>query len=402
MENKHVESKYRWYVLSLSALTLTFCVAMPRICMAVLFNEISADIGLNIVEVGWIWGFFPLSGILTVFVAGLLSDRFGAKRMLIIACIMGGLAGASRGVSSNFISLAVTTMLYGLFHGVLPATILKMIATWFSSRQLGLAIGTLATGMGLGFTISSMFSATLLSPMLGGWRGVLFLYGAISVLISLIWFITVKEPMTVRTGTGDRFTTLETIYHVLHNKHVWLISIGMLGYTACIEGMNGYLPLYLREFKGWLPASADGTLAAFMGFSTLGAVPISLLSDKIGLRKLFLLSIVTAAIVGVGLLSVADGLLIWVLMILVGVGRDGLIALSNATNIEDKGIGAQYAGTAGGFMQTFTRIGSFISPPMGNSLAASGAGLPFIVWSAFGAIALVCFLLTRETGHRQA
>ncbi|MFC1533026.1 MFS transporter [Thermodesulfobacteriota bacterium] len=155
--------------------------------------------------------------------------------------------------------------------------------------------------------------------------------------------------------------------------------------------------------KGWpTPASADGTLAAFTGISALGAIPISLLSDKLGRRKFLILSIITAAIIGVGLLSVAEGVIIWIIIILVGIGRDGLVALANTSIIESKDIGALYSGTAVGLIQTIARIGPFMSPPIGNSMAASGAGLPFIVWAAFGVFALACFSLTRETGHRKA
>ena len=105
MVNKYSESKYRWYVLSLGALTLAFCLSIPYICMPVLFNEISTDLRLNLVQVGWIWGLSMASGLITVFISGLLADRFGVKRILIFACFMIGLAGASRGLANNFASL---------------------------------------------------------------------------------------------------------------------------------------------------------------------------------------------------------------------------------------------------------------------------------------------------------
>ena len=143
--------------------------------------------------------------------------------------------------------------------------------------------------------------------------------------------------------------------------------------------MSGYLPFYLREFKGWPLASADGSLATFTGISTLGIIPISLLSDRLGRRRIFILSINTAAIIGLGLLSVAEGATIWVLIILIGIGRDGLMALACTSTIESKGIGALYSGTAIGLQQTILRIGMFISPPIGNSMASHGSGLPFIV-----------------------
>jgi predicted MFS family arabinose efflux permease len=370
--------------------------------MPVLFNEISADLGLNLVQVGWIWGFSFASGIFTVLISGLLADRFSAKRVLVVVCLMAGLSGASRGVSNDFASLLFTTFLFSLITGAITSNLFKMATIWFSSRQLGLAIGVVLAGGGIGFTIGSLLSATFVSPLLGSWRNVLFLYGAISVFISLLWLITIKEQQTAGiTGVVERVSPREAIHYVLHNKNVWLISLAMLGYMGCVEGMCGYLPLYLREFKEWLPASADGTLATFMGFSTIGAIPISMISDKLGWRKFLILPIITVTIISLGLLSIADGITIWVLIIVAGIGRDGLVALACTSTIESKGIGAKYSGTAMGLMQTIIRIGTFISPPLGNSMAAHGAGFPFIVWATFGAFGLFCFSLTKETGRHR-
>ena len=403
MINKHIESNNKWYVLGLAAMTMTFCMSMPNICMPVLFNEISIDLGLSLVQVGWIWGLSMAAGILTVFLSGILVDHFGVKRILVFACLMIGLAGASRGLAKDFTSLLFTTFLFGIFISLITGNIFKVAAVWFPSNQLGLASGVLTTGMGIGFTAGSMISATLLSPLLGGWRGVLFLYGAISLFISLLWNVTVKKqhPTTV-TDAGSSIISKEAIYQVLRNKNVWLISLTMLGYIACIDGMCGYLPLYLREFKEWVPATADSTLAVFTGVSTLGAIPISLLSDRIGRRKIFMIPIITIAIIGVGLLSVADGIIIFIILIIVGVGRDSLMALATVSAIESRGIGVLYSGTAMGLIQTILRIGILISPPIGNSMAARSTELPFIVWAFFGVFSLVCFSLTMETGHNKA
>ena len=95
-------SRYKWNVLAIAALTHTFAVAMPRICIPVLFQEISGDLGLSLVERGWIWGIVALGGILTVLPGGLLGDRFGVKRVLVVACFLGGIAGALRGTSDDF------------------------------------------------------------------------------------------------------------------------------------------------------------------------------------------------------------------------------------------------------------------------------------------------------------
>ena len=49
-------SNYRWYILALSALTHALSVAVPWMCMPVLFEEISKDLDLNIVQIGTVWG----------------------------------------------------------------------------------------------------------------------------------------------------------------------------------------------------------------------------------------------------------------------------------------------------------------------------------------------------------
>jgi hypothetical protein len=68
---------------------------------------------------------------------------------------------------------------------------------------------------------------------------------------------------------------------------------------------------------------------------------------------------------------------------------------------EAKGIGIVYAGTAIGLMQTIFNVGSFIAPPLGNSLAHANRGFPFFLWAAFGLLALLAFYFVKETGWRQ-
>jgi CP family cyanate transporter-like MFS transporter len=312
-----------------------------------------------------------------------------------------GLAGAARGITGDFTSLALATFFLGLSSWVIPASVFKTTATWFSGRQLVLANGVVSTGMGFGFTVGAMISATIMSPLLGGWNNVVFLYGGISIIIGLLWLLAVRGPEQLGSaGSGGGAPLRQSVSQVFPVKAIWLIGLTLFGYIGCIQGILGYLPLYLRE-SGWTVATADGTLAAFNGFSTLGAIPLALLADKLGLRKAVLFPVLIITVAGAALLPLVSNAMVWVLMIVLGLSRDGFMAISLTMSTEAKGIGVLYAGTAVGLAQTLLNLGSFSSPPLGNSLAEANSGFPFFFWAAFALLGLVAFCFVKETGRKQ-
>lgn len=395
-------SNYRWYILTLGALTHTFAVAMPMMSLPVLFKEISVELDLNLVQIGTVWGMIPLAGIFVVLIGGLLGDRFGVKRTLSTLCFLAGLAGALRGLSGSFISLATTMFLFGILNASIPINVHKVASIWFPGRHLGLANGILSLGMGLGLTAGAMISATILSPLLGGWRNVLLLYGAISIGISILWLLTRSELGQVESPSGYAGTVLfrQALSRVVRIRGVWFLGLIMLGQMACTTGMIGYLPLYLRGI-GWTAASADGALAASNSASMMLVIPMALLSDKLGSRKTILLAAMLITASGVGLLSVVGGAMVWVSVIIASIARDGFMAVTITMITETEGVGAAYAGTALGLAMTLSRVGGIISPPVGNSLAGINPGLPFIFWAALAAVALFGFHFLKDTGRRQ-
>jgi len=159
--------------------------------------------------------------------------------------------------------------------------------------------------------------------------------------------------------------------------------------------MLGYLPLYLREI-GWPATGADGALAAFHGTSTIFVVPLALLSDRLGSRKVVLIAATLMTTIGVGLLSIAQGPAVWVSVAVAGIVRDGFMAILITMIIETKGVGVTRAGTAVGLVMAFSRLGGLISPLFGNSLADIDLSLPFILWAALAPMALFALYFVKE------
>lgn len=391
------ETGYRWYLLALATLTNTLVAAAPGMCLPVLFDEISRELHLTLVQVGLIWGISALPGIVTILLGGAIGDRFGPRRILIISCLMVGLTGALRGTAVDFLTLTAAMFLFGIFSPFITMNTLKTCGTWFPRRQLGLASGVLSMGMALGFLASSLFSATLLSPWLGGWRQVLFLYGGIAVLLSIPWYFV--RPQVSATGTAIAQPSMGSLRHnliyVSRIRNIWLFGLAILGIGGCVQGALGYLPLYLRGL-GWPETSADGAAAAFHTFSLICVVPIALLSDKLGSRKKVLVTAVLMLASGIALLSVASGAAVWVAVCMAGMVRDGFMAVFITSIIETEGVGVAFAGTATGMTMVFSGIGNLLAPPLGNSLAGISPGLPFLFWASLTGLGLIGLLLASE------
>lgn len=389
------ESPYRWYILALGALTNTLCVAIPSMCMPVLFKEISQDLGLSLVEIGLIWGVGSLPGIVTMLLGGVIGDRFGPKRILTAACLLAGLAGALRGLSADFVTLAITILFFGFISPIIPMNVFKACGTWFPRRQLGLANGVISMGMALGFMLGSIMSATVMSPLLGGWRPVLIFYGVLAASLSIPWFFTRPVPAAAGANITGQKSIRQAVMDVAKIRKLWLLGLAILGIGGCIQGTLGYLPLYLRG-QGWPETSADGALSAFHLTSMVFVVPIALWSDRLGSRRKVLMLAALLIISGVSLLSAASGAWIWVAVCMAGMVRDGFMAVFFTMILETNGVGAVYAGTASGFVMIFSGLGNMLAPPLGNSLAAAAPGLPFLLWAALALAGLAGLYMAQD------
>jgi MFS family permease len=389
---------YKWYVLVLTALTGTFALAAPGLSMSVLFTEISSDLHLNVGQVGWIWGIGALPGILTSLLGGAITDRFGPKRVIQGSIFLLGIFIALRGITGDFASLMVVALLVGAFSPLISTCAIKICGLWFPRRQFGRANGIFTLGMAFGFLLGSLVSATLLSPLLGGWRHVMFMYGALCLLLLIPWHFTRANPSKIVVPGQVEIPSVpvrQAMAHIIKIKNIWLLGVAMMGLSGCMQSMTGYLPLYLKG-EGWAGTSADGALALLNAMSMTFVLPLTLGSDKLKVRKLPLLGMFLMIITGNALLTFINGWGVWFAVSLAGAVRDASMALIFTMAVECEGVGPVYAGTATGFIVLFTNLGAFFAPPAGNQLAGIFSRLPFAFWAGLAALGFASLALVKS------
>jgi MFS family permease len=373
-------------------------LGMPGMALPVLFKEISLDLHLNLVHIGSIWGFGALTGAFFGLFGGVLGDLRHTRRVIGLACIGAGVVGAARGFSNGYAALAATTLLSGMVGSSIAMNVHKTISQWYPARSFGKANSVLALGVGLGTTLGSLVSASLLSPWLGGWRYVTFFYGGISIAVGALWLFSPDAPGVRRVANGELIWKdfREAFHRVIPLRAFWIVSLVGLFYGAANQGLTGYLPLYLTG-SGWTQLGADSALSVFSAASIVGVIPLVMLAERLGSNRALLVCGASTLAAGLILIPVFSNAWIWPVLVIMGLFREAAMAVIITHVVQIAGIGPKHAGTALGISFALSGLGRFGAPPLGNSLAKFGSGYPFLLWGALAGAAVVTLFFMKKT-----
>ncbi len=394
-----MKSDYKWYILALAMFTYGWITGTARNAMPVLFKEISLDLNLTTLSVGTIWGMDPLAGVFVGLLGGMLVDRFGIRKTLAVVCVLAGLFSAVRGLSVDFLTMAGSMFLFGMMVAMLPSIVPKAAAVWFPPQQVGFVNALINIALSVGSMIATMLSATVLSPMLGGWRNVLFFLSVPAVLVGILWLVTGREPQKHELQTEEvcQVSLRQSLSRVLKMPQVWILGLISLALWGSIMGLMGYLPMYLRD-TGMSPALSDTAVTVINAAGMIGSIPMVLLATKFrAYKQLFLVSVIVN-VISLILIPLVSHVWLWPVLFVSSFLRSSTPALANVMLLETKGVGITYVGTAMGLMSSLGMVGACIAPPLGNAMAASGPQWPFFVWAALGTVSLPLFLFLKNSG----
>ena len=390
-------SPYRWVILAMVTFSGFIMMGFPTTGLSALFSEIADSLDLDLIDIGVIWGVGTVMGIFTSLLGGAFIDLFGTRRTLVVLSLATGITGALRGVAFDFWSLFLFSFLFGMVQPILPMNFVKLNREWFASRQLGFAAGVMSAGFATGLMLGSRLSATVLSPMLGGWRGVLIFLGGCAIVLAIIWAIVHPPSERRESKRLDIREIIRNLRYVMRFRELWVITLAVFGVLGLMRGLVGYVPTYLREI-GWAAVDADTAISVFFLCSLIGVVPISHLSDRLGNRRLVMAFGCTMMSIGTALMFfVGDHF--WGVMLAMAVAGfcfDSFMALKGASITEVEGLDVALMGSALGFGGVLQNLGSTVTPPLGNVLTTIDLQVPFLLWAASGVFAVVVLLSYRK------
>jgi NNP family nitrate/nitrite transporter-like MFS transporter len=389
-----IPTEPRGHTPTLAACFLHFDVSfMLWVLLGALGVFIAEGLGLGPSQKALVVAIPILSGSLLRVPLGLLSDRFGGKRVgtIMLACLYGPLTlGWLAG--DTLTDLVAIGALLGV-AGASFAVALPLASRWYPPEKQGLAMGIAAAGNS-GTVVTNLVAPRLAASI--GWHGVMAL-AMIPLTLALVVFVLVAKESPRRGGRP----TAAMYRRALRERDLWsfcaLYAVTFGGYV----GLGSFLPLMLRDQYHVTPVMAGMVTALVAFIGSLSRPAGGILADRIGGANLLsvLLAGIAVAYAACATLPALPVItvVLGALMLCLGLGNGAVFQMVPQRFAREIGLVTGVVGAIGG-------IGGFVLPNvLGQARAATGSFAPgFVTLASIGAGAalLLRVLMASRTGWR--
>lgn len=191
----------RWWIISLIGLA-TVINYVDRSSLAVMWPDISRDLGLSKNDYAGILTFFMVAYAIGQSVSGRLFDRVGTRLGFVLSIVVWSVACSLHGLARNLAGFGAFRALLGLAEAGNWPGAAKANAEWFPVRERALAQGIFNAGASLGAVISAPLIAGLY--LLVGWQATFVVVGLLGIIWVLPWWILNRaEPSSHPWITED-------------------------------------------------------------------------------------------------------------------------------------------------------------------------------------------------------
>ncbi|MCY3794565.1 MAG: MFS transporter, partial [Gammaproteobacteria bacterium] len=156
--------------------------------VAPMVAPIEAELGLSHAAMGSIMGAWQLVYIFSAVPCGLLLDRIGGRRALLIGILLIAASGLGRALAVDYWTFLLAVMLFGLGGPIISSGAPKLVAALFTGSQRGMAMGIYMTGPAFGGVACLGLTNSWLLPLLGSWRQVMLLWAGVALAAAVIWW----------------------------------------------------------------------------------------------------------------------------------------------------------------------------------------------------------------------
>ncbi|WP_432560030.1 MFS transporter [Granulicoccus sp. GXG6511] len=274
-------------VLALSSIAFTVMFAV-WLMFGILGKPIQEEFGLTDVQLSWISAVAILNGSMWRLPAGMLADRFGGRKVMLVILAFSALASVAVSFAQSYPMLLVLAFLVG-FAGNSFSVGVAWNSAWFSKDRQGLALGIFGAG-NVGASVTKFIGPPVIAATAGtlvfgfipgGWRFIPIIY----TVLLLILFIAILVGTPAQDRMAGANKTLGEMLAPLKQVRVWRFSLYYVAVFGAYVALSAWLPKYYMDNFD-VNLTVAGLLTATFIFPASLLRPVGgWLSDRFGARK---------------------------------------------------------------------------------------------------------------------
>jgi ACS family glucarate transporter-like MFS transporter len=419
-----VQSRTRWGILAMLFVITTINYA-DRATISIAAPGIKKELGLDAVQMGFVFSAFAWSYVIAQLPGGWLLDRFGSKITYFFSIFLWSVFTMLTGAAGFVAGGAAVTLLFTLrlLVGAAEAPSFpgnsRIASAWFPTNERGLAAAI--------FNSAQYFATVLFAPIMGwlvhsyGWHSVFYVMGALGIVMAFVWLKTIYAPKDhpsvsqselkyIQDGGAlvdldgakrapAQVNTMAAIKELLGNRMLLGVYIGQYCITTLTYFFLTWFPVYLVQERHMtiLKAGFVASLPAIAGF--IGGVSGGWLSDRLAKRGYSLsvsrkVPIVLGMLMSMSMIAcnyIETDMLVVAVMSLAffgkGVGALGWAVVSDTSPKEAGGL-------SGALFNTFGNTAGITTPiVIGYIVQGTGSFAGALVYvGANAALAIACYL----------
>ena len=368
------------------SLVCVFCTAFGVSQLAPILPLYFHDLGVQTPEAMSLWsGLATGATYIIVCLAapfwGRVADKKGRKITLIRSSFGMALCNVLIAFQTTPEGVVLIRLIQGLVSGFYSASI-TLIASETPIERTGWALGLLA---------SANLAGSLIGPLLGGYiadtvgiRNDFIIVGALMGLAGVLATIFIHENYVPKPNP-EKLSIRKLKEQIPEFNSIVALCVASFIYAICIMSLQPVISVYI---KGIVPSNTEnlafiaGAVFSAMGIAQLmSSSPLGKLVDKIGPRKVLVVSLIYVGVLNIPQAYVSDVYQLAIIRFLQGFGLGGMLPALN-TYLSSK-TPREFTGQVFSYNQSCLFFGYFLGSIGGASLMA-WLGFTTLFWVSGG------------------
>lgn len=295
---------YAWSVVLLFVIAYSLSF-LDRQILSLLVEPIKGDLHVSDTQIGLLQGlafslFYAILGI----PIGRFSDNSNRRNIITIGVFFWSLMTMVCGFAKNYTFLFLARMGVGVGEAALSPAAYSIMADIFPKERLGAAMGVYGTGIFVGAGISMLLGGVMIEWLfnvdlssyailrdLAGWQLAFLLAGAPGLLLAVVLYIYVREPVrrfNIDNETEAKLSLSQTFDAMKKNfRPLMAVYIGSPLHGIIMYSLLAWVPTYFIRTYGWTVGDVGLTMGSLLlVFGSLGVVSGGVICDWLFKKKI--------------------------------------------------------------------------------------------------------------------